>query len=82
MDGIHPRVLKECAKELAEPLTILFQTSLKESKTPMDWKEVIVTPIFKKGKRHEVGNNRPISLTAVCFKIMEKVIEKQYFNTR
>lgn len=30
-DGIHPRVLKECANEISGALAILFQTSLSES---------------------------------------------------
>jgi hypothetical protein len=75
-DNIHPRVLKECAAELAGPLTILFQTSLKEGRLPQEWKEAKVTPIFKKGPRSEVGNYRPVSLTSVCCKVMEKIVRK------
>ena len=37
-DNIHPRVLKECARELAESLAALFQTSMKEGKIPQEWK--------------------------------------------
>jgi hypothetical protein len=36
LDGIHPRVLKECATELQ---TTLFQTSLTEGRIPEEWKE-------------------------------------------
>jgi len=47
-DNIHPRVLKECADQLAKPLCILFKASLKEEKLPQPWKEGKITPIFKK----------------------------------
>ena len=58
-DNIHPKVLRECAVELAGPLTKLFQTSMKEGRIPEEWKEAKVTPIFKKGTRSDVGNYRP-----------------------
>ena len=48
-DNLHPRVLKECAAELARPLTLLFKTSMKDGTLPQAWKEANVTPIFKKG---------------------------------
>ncbi len=37
-DGIHPRVLKECARELARPLATIFQTSILEGQLPKSWK--------------------------------------------
>jgi hypothetical protein len=76
-DNIHPRVLKECARELAEPLTILFQTSMKEGKIPQEWKEANITPVYKKGSRSAVDNYRPISLTSVCCKVMERLVRKE-----
>ena len=79
-DGIHPRVLKECASELAGPLHILFQTSLSEGSLPTAWKEARVTPIFKKGSRTDVDNYRPVSLTSVCCKVMEKLIRHAVMN--
>ena len=48
-DSIHPRILKELATELAYPLRILFEKSIKNGKLPNDWKSAEVRPIFKKG---------------------------------
>jgi len=73
-DGIHPRVLKECAAELSMPLTKLFRQSLAEGRLPESWKKANISPIFKKGNRSSVANYRPISLTSVCSKLMEKII--------
>ena len=54
------------------PLTIIFNKSLSEGVVPDSWKEAEVVPIFKKGKGDDPGNFRPVSLTSVCGKIMEK----------
>ena len=47
-DGITARILKECAVELAEPISLVLQKSISESKIPTDLKFVNVTPILKK----------------------------------
>ena len=73
-DQIPPRVLKELCKELAEPLTILFNKSLDSGKIPKDWKFAEVTAIYKKGNKTDPGNYRPVSLTSVCCKIMEQFV--------
>ena len=48
-DGIHPKLLKECAKELALPFKILFDKTIENGHIPSKWKEAEVRPIFKKG---------------------------------
>ena len=73
-DSIHPRILKECALQLAEPLYILFTKSLIEGRIPSPWKLVNITPVFKKGSRKDASNYRPVSLTSVCCKTMEKLV--------
>lgn len=49
-DGLHPKILKECANELAISLCTLFNCSLTLGKLPHDWKWANVTPVFKKGQ--------------------------------
>ncbi|KFQ05584.1 hypothetical protein N329_06359, partial [Haliaeetus albicilla] len=73
-DGIHPRVLKELAEVLAEPLSIIYQQSWSTGEVPDDWRLANVTPIYKKGQRDDLGNDRPVSLTSVPGKIMEQFI--------
>ncbi|XP_072107366.1 uncharacterized protein [Mobula birostris] len=63
-DGMHPRVLKEVAVEIAEALAMIFQKSIDSGMVPEDWKIANVTPLFKKGARKQKGNYTPVSLTS------------------
>jgi Reverse transcriptase (RNA-dependent DNA polymerase)/Endonuclease-reverse transcriptase len=74
-DNIHPKLLVECAEELAEPLCLIFRRSLSNNEVPADWKTATVAPIFKKGKRTDPGNYRPVSLTSVPCKVLESIIK-------
>lgn len=35
--GLHPRVLKEMALEIVDPLVTIFQNSLDAGMVPVDW---------------------------------------------
>ena len=73
-DDCHPFFLKQCAEELYIPLSDIFQKSVSTGVLPHDWKLANVTCIFKKGVKSEPGNYRPVSLTSVVCKLLEKII--------
>ena len=74
-DEIHGKLLFELRDQIAEPLANLFQSSFKTGCIPQDFKDAIVTPIYKKGSKNNVENYRPVSLTSIVGKIMESIIK-------
>ena len=73
-DLLHPHFLKTCAGMLALPITIIFQRSIATGCLPSLWKYSWVSPIYKSGSRCVPLNFRPVSLTCVPCKIMERII--------
>ena len=79
-DNIPSYIFKGCANFLLAPLKYLFNLSFKQGCFPDKLKESIVTPIFKKGKRNNIMDYRPISLLNNLGKIFEKIIYKSIFS--
>jgi hypothetical protein len=79
-DDIHPRILRELADELSYPIKILFTDSLRLGKLPSDWKKARLSAIFKKGKKIVPNNYRPVSLTCILCKNMEKLIRDHIYK--
>ena len=75
-DNIPNLILKNCAKELTPAIVHLFNLSISTGVLPSDWKNANISPIFKKGNKHEPSNYRPISLTSVLCKTLEHIICK------
>ena len=73
-DGISPKLLKNCALALYQPLHHLFLLSLSQKYLPMEWHSHLIKPIFKTGDRCSVRNYRPISLLSVVSKVLEKLV--------
>ena len=77
--GILEKLLKICADDIADVLTLLFQSSLDQSCLPSDWNKIIV-PVFKQGDRGSIENYRPISLTSVTSKILEHIVHSSIMD--
>ena len=74
-DDIHPRILKELSNEIAYPILLIFRSSFSNSNIPELWRLANASPIHKKGAKNEKENYRPISLTSIVCRIMEKIIK-------
>ena len=61
-DLVSPKLIKEGALQLVEPLRKVFTLSLVQKKFPTDWKYANVTAIPKKAKASTPGDHRHISL--------------------
>ena len=74
-DELHGKLLYEIRYELVKPLTNLFNLSLESGTVPQDWRDAIVSPLFKKGSRAKAENYRPVSLTSIVGKLCESIIK-------
>lgn len=75
-DGITPGILKVCASELCEPLAVIMRTSFRQGVLPRDWLHAAVIAIHKKGDKLDPSNYRPISLTSIVCRAMERILVK------
>ena len=81
-DGCHPHVLREVKEGVVTPLYLIFTKSLEDGKLPAPWKDANVTALHKKGDKRVPSNYRPVSLTSVVCKMLERIIKNhlmQYF---
>jgi len=67
-------VLRELADVIAEPLSIIFERPWRTGEVPEDWRKASVTSVFKKGKKEDPWNYRPVNLTSIPGKMMEQLI--------
>ncbi len=52
----------------------IFQATYDGGTAPGDWQDANVMPIFNKVAKWDQGNDRQVSLMAVCCKLMESVL--------
>ena len=78
-DNIHGIILKTCSNSLARPLSILFKLIFNTGILLIEWKRANVVPVFKKGEKLNVENYRPISLTCISAKVMERIMYDELF---
>ncbi|KAI5644821.1 reverse transcriptase (RNA-dependent DNA polymerase) domain-containing protein [Phthorimaea operculella] len=79
-DTIPAIFIVECAKELATPVTLLFQRSIRDGVVPKIWKSAFITPIHKKGPKNAIENYRPISKLCLLAKVLERLVFDQLYN--
>ena len=74
VDKLSSRFLKDGANILAKPISTLCNLSMSQGVFRNSCKVAKLKPIFKKGKKTDPSNYRPISLLPSISKIIERVI--------
>ena len=74
-DGLSYEIFKNLGVLVLEEILALINSIWKEGILPAAWKQALVVPILKPGKgASKAGSYRPIALTAVICKIMERMV--------
>ena len=71
LNGIHPKLLKECAGIIAKPLYLIFSKSLENGVFPTDWK---LANIYHQSTRKVHEPWQAIIVTCLASKLMESII--------
>ena len=77
LDNIPNKLLKMAGDIVTPSLTQIFTKSISTGIFPTEWKLARMSPIFKKRKRGDPNNYRPISIIPTVSKIFEKIIYDQ-----
>ena len=77
-DEIPYWFLKAMAPALAKPLTFIYNLSVSQSSVPSQWKKAIISPLPKIPIPLTCADFRPISLTPILSRLLDKIIIGSY----
>ncbi|KAK3515243.1 hypothetical protein QTP70_012460 [Hemibagrus guttatus] len=73
-DNIPGRVLRECAEQLADVFTDIFNISLSSTIVPMCFKTTTIIPVPKKSMVSFLNDYRPVALTPIVMKCFDRLV--------
>jgi len=71
--------LKATAPFISEPLSALFSLSLRNGFVPQQWKTAVICPVPKVQRPVSDADFRPVSLTPILSRVLEKFIVRKEF---
>jgi hypothetical protein len=74
-DNIHPFFIKYGGKILHQVLFLLINAIWNIGFVPSNWKNANILSLFKKGKKSDPNNFRPIALTSVLARLVERLVK-------
>ena len=69
-----PFIIKQLAEPPAPILSNVFNKSMNTGRVPDKLKEAMITPVYKSDDHKSFDNYRPISISAIFSKILERII--------
>ena len=78
LDGLQTWFLKLAAPGISMVIAYLFRLSMFESKVPEQWKSACIAPVPTIPAATQCSDYRPISITPVLSRVMEKLITRNH----
>ena len=73
-DRVGGKIIKECSDQLSVVFSRLFQMLMNFHFVPRTWRTSQITPIAKTARAKEMNDFRPIALTSVVCKCLERLV--------
>ena len=77
-DSLSCKILKLCSRELSPIFCTIFNMSIKTCKIPSLWKTSKIIPVPKSYSISQMNDLRPVALTSVAMKCLEKIVLKNF----
>ena len=61
-------------RQILNIMALIFNQSLARGDVPDEWQQANVSPVFKKGEKHDAANNKLVSLTCICCETPEHIL--------
>ena len=74
-------VYRDCYSELPNVVTTIINFSVKLGRVPSAWRAAVITPIPKCTPISGPGNLRPISVTPILSRMVERLVAKDHILT-
>lgn len=78
LDGLPAWYLQIGAPFFARPLADMMNLSISSSVVPRQWKRATISPIAKVASPHQPSDFRPISVTPVMSRILERIVVRDF----
>ena len=75
-DGLSVKILRLALPFIAPILSDIINRAIADACFPKQWKNAVVTPLYKGGDKEDLSNYRPISVLPILSKIYERHILK------
>ena len=75
-----PEFYTICMRNSGKPIAIIFKNSIENKNIPNEWREGCIAALFKTGSRKMASYYRPVNLTCILCKVLEKFIRDHILN--
>jgi hypothetical protein len=79
-DNIPHWVFSTCSYELADVVAHIYNSSLRTGIVPLQWLTAVITPVPKNSNPGTLSDFRPISVTPILSRIIEKIVAARWLR--